>query len=244
MPPVKRFGTLLNAPSEAFWDVGECGRNWFTDVSEAFCRVSSDTECSQLVIEHLDFGSNLEHSVPAQLSNWHAQGIIRFRGIILWHPLLHGMLLREVNVEGFECFSHVDASASPFSVLMACAHSLRYHKAMCKRCEVATIPQLLNGQKASLVLTLLGKARDSLLTRRCQHTSCYRHLLADAHIVSSSSALASGFKSMWKIQVNASQTSPAALPFDWDWNNRVELAFWGVDIYRSLVGPSGSTQTV
>ena len=133
---------------------------------------------------------------------------------------------------------------SAFSGLMAGAHSLRYHKAMCKRCEVATIPQLLNGQKASLVLTLLGKARDSLLTRRCQHTSCYRHLLADAHIVSSSSALASGFKSMWKIQVNASQTSPAALPFDWDWNNRVELAFWGVDIYRSLVGPSGSTQTV
>ena len=41
---------LLKAPHEACRS-GERGRNWFTDVSEAFCRVSSDTECSQLIIE-------------------------------------------------------------------------------------------------------------------------------------------------------------------------------------------------
>ena len=44
---------LLSAPSEAC-RLGERGGNWFTDVSEAFCRISSDTACSQPVIEQTE----------------------------------------------------------------------------------------------------------------------------------------------------------------------------------------------
>ena len=83
------------------------------------------------------------------------------------------MLLLEVNVEGFECFPHVDASAVSF----LSADGLRALKSTTRQCandvRRQQFHQLLNGQKAS-VLTL-GKARDSLLTLRCQPTLCYRH---------------------------------------------------------------------